>query len=64
VLLGCKELWSRIDYIVCEISESELYEGMANGDEMIRVLADSFYPIFRSSTDMVFTNRKSIVGGF
>lgn len=55
VLLGAKELWNKIDFVVCEISDKELYEGMASGDQMINLLKPVFEPIFRSATDMVFS---------
>lgn len=55
VLLGAEKLWPRIDFIVCEIGEKELYEGMATSAEMTKLLASSFEPIFCSANDMVFS---------
>jgi 2-O-methyltransferase len=55
VLAGARSLWPRIDYIVCEVAERELYEGMATSGEMTELLASSFEPIFCSATDMVFS---------
>jgi len=55
VLLGAKNLWHKIDYIVCEISDRELYEGMADSEQMVNILTPVFEPIFESDTDMVFS---------
>jgi hypothetical protein len=57
VLLGAKSLWHKIDYIVCEIAEKELYEGMATSAEMTDLLGPAFEPIFCSKTDMVFSRQ-------